>query len=247
MIKILRYILFTFGFCMLLSACKKETAVEAVEFAFLNLDNRTNYTGNDLYMTYNSQALNGISASFSNIKVPVGKGKLAITDSTGKSLLDTTYTFEANKTINWVLFQPTNDVTPVILENNGSTEPQPDAEHIKVKFANFAPNAFNRPFDVVFYWEDENFNFIEGGRIDNIPQNFPDEFTELVFKERTYWITFMLVDHETQQPLLDDIYLGYGSVEEKRIITFYLTEPTEYGSPVTGTPHKVNIKALFEN
>jgi hypothetical protein len=235
--------------CVLFLSCKKEPVAEAVKFSFLNVDNKTTYNTNDLLMTYESRALNENNTGFKNIKVPAGIGKLAIEDSTGKSLLDTSLNFIAGKTINWVLFQPSGEVKPVILEDNGSLEPQPDAEHIKVKFAHFVPKAFPRPIDIIFYWFDPNtFELIEGGRVDNVNQNFHISFNEVLFKESTSSsIVIMPVDHESQQPLLDDIYLSYSTGQNQRILTLYLAEDAEYGSPVTGTPYKIKLDALFVN
>lgn len=246
MLKILRYTIFSFGLCLFLSACKKELAGDPVAFAVLNLDNKTGYSVESLFISYDNQSLIKSSNPFSNIKIPAGKGKLSFKDSTGTPLLDTTFTFEANKTINWVLFQPSDDIKPVILENNGSSEPQPDAEHIKVKIANFIPKAFPKPFDIIFYWIDpDTFEFIEGGRIDNIAQNFPDKFNELDFRGPTDIFVMMLVDHQTQQPLLDDVYIDYISEKRKRILTLFIAE-SDY-SPVTGTPYRISVKSLFEN
>lgn len=229
-----------------MSACKKEPVNTAVDFALLNIDNITTYKAGALAIRYNGQALKMSNSTFSNIKVPAGKGNLSFTDSTGNSIIDTTFTFVADKTINWVLFQPSNDVRPVILENNGASEAQPDAEHIKIKFANFAPKALPKPFDVIFYSIDpETFEFIEGGRIDNVPQNFPETFSELVYKGTTDVVLMMLVDHETQQPLLDDVYIDYLSEKQKRILTLFVTE-SDY-SQVTGKPYRISVKSLFEN
>jgi hypothetical protein len=101
----------------------------------------------------------------------------------------------------------------------------------------------------VFYWFDPiTFDPIEGGRIDNISQNFPDKFNEVLFKESTAaGMILMLVDHESQQPLLDDIYLGYSTGQNQRILTLYISEDEQYGSPVTGTPFKIKLDALFVN
>jgi hypothetical protein len=136
MLKISKFAAIVGVLCMLFVSCKKETVGEALEFAFLNVDNKTAYNATKLYMTHNGRALETSSAEFKNIKVPAGKGKLSITDSTGKLLLDTSFNFNAGKTINWVLFQPSNDVKPVILENNGSGEPQPVPISFQKRFPN---------------------------------------------------------------------------------------------------------------
>ncbi|GAA4914789.1 hypothetical protein [Mucilaginibacter defluvii] len=247
--KFLRCTLLASGICLLVSACNKEAVNTAVDFALLNIDNITTYKPGALAIRYNGQALKMSNSTFSNIKVPAGKGNLSFTDSTGNSIIDTTFTFVADKTINWVLFQPSNDVRPVVLENNSSSEAQPDAEHIKVKFANFAPKALTKPFDVIFYWIDPNtFEFIEGGKIENVSNSFPDQFTELIYKQTSESIIMMLVDHESKLPLLDDVYLALqDNSQQKRILTLFIFEPQEFGSPVTGTPYRVDVKTLFAN
>lgn len=231
----------------MLFSCKKEQPLIASEFGFLNLINQTSYQ--KLLIKYNNVLLNeGRELQLANIKVPAGQGRLSILDDSGKPILDTLYNTAPNATNNWILFQPTAEVTPVVLENNGSEEPQPDKEHIKVKFANFAPKAFAKPVDVIFYWSDPNtFELVEGGRINKIGSNFPAEFAEVLYKDGTYNIVLQIVDSETQQPVLDDIYAILSDpTDNKRILTLYFVE-NEFGSIITGTSHKIIVKTLFAN
>lgn len=231
--------------CILLLSCKKENPLEVEKYGLLNITNATTYADKDIFLTYNGIPYKGIT--FADIKIPAGSGKLSITNTAGP-FLEASLNVEANTLQDLVLFQPNKDVPPAILENDLALVPRPDAEHIKIKLANFMYPAFPRPFDVIVSWLDPNTgDIIDGGRIDNIGKDFPDVFNELLFKEKTnegVGIIFMFVDHDTQQPLLDDVYTIFGTTNNERILTLYITEEKD-GAIVTGTPYKIAVRALF--
>ena len=234
-------------FSLLFSSCKKELPVETKKFGILNLSNQTTFQ--NLSIEFNDVPLNKTDGlDFNLIKVPEGRGKLSFKDDDGNSFLDTLYNSEPNITRNWVLFQPSADLKPVVLENTGADVAQPDNDHIKIKFANFIPKAFTKPVDVIFYWSDpDTFELVEGGRLNHIGQSFQKDFSEILYKDKnTNNIVIMIVDSDTQQPLLDDIYAVFEALNNKRILTCYFVED-QFGSTVTGTPYKILVKTLFAN
>lgn len=230
-------------FCIaLISACEKEDYVTAEKFGFLNINNQTSHS---LVIAYNNNSLKeGVIA---DIKIPAGKGLLSFKSTLNKSLLDTLLDVKENQKINLVLFQLSPDVKAVLLENNQAIEPAPEAGYIKIKLANFAPNAFPKPVDVIFYWTDpDTFEGVEGGKVENVTMNFKNKFDVVLFKENTYGVGIKIVDSETKNDLLVDGFLTFEG-DGKRVFTAYLSESKTNGAAVINSDYKVSMRALFSN
>lgn len=241
-----------------LFACKKEIALTAQRFGKINLGNQT--LVKPLILDYNGDTISIGMEVTKNIKVPAGKGKLSFKDDKGNVLTDTTITIEENSIKNLVLFQPSLDAKPALIENNQENEPKPEEGFMKIKIANLAPKCLPKKVDVILKMMDNNLgDFTELGTIENVSSSFGGYLSYRTFTPVTGdgYLLFYIVDSATKEPLHEG-FAGVVDINDYNkgtfynIITLYINElATEAsGANMTGTdgkPYLVQVNALFMN
>ncbi|WP_146229813.1 hypothetical protein [Pedobacter nutrimenti] len=219
--------------------------MEETRFGFLNVNNQTTYK--DLNISYNDVPKSPQGPTYNqNIKIPAGTGKLSFKDPAGKTVLETAFSIEADKTKELILFQPVADLKPVVLENNQKEEPKPQKGYLKIKAANFAIHAFKKSIDLILYYDDPlTGDRVEFANLKNVSPEFKDYQTFRYPGDLSADMQFsvMIVDSQSQEPLLD-WYTSVTATLNKSVYTMYIKENTE-GAAVLGTPYFVTVESLF--
>lgn len=246
MIKHTKQLLLTLLCLTVLFACKREPFVQPTVFGILNLNNQT--VQQELLVSYNDVPLirAATSSDYNNIKIPAGSGKLTLKDPSGALLYEGTLDIAANKIRNLLLFQPTPDVKPIILENTQDTEPKPADGFFKVKAANFAPNAFPAPVDMIFYWEDpDTQTLVATDTLENVTAGFKEYTVLKKLNSGTYTGKMRIMDPVTKK-LLTTRYIGDDIGQQgKSVYTIYISESKTSGTAVVGSTYKISVKTLF--
>lgn len=245
MIKSLKEILVLIGLCIFVIACKKEDATEKLKFGFLTVSNQTTFK--DIDLKRDNLSLTKGTNGLTDIKVPVGNGKLSFFDGAGQLIVDTIYNAGENKRSNWILFQPLATIKPVILENNQSQEAKPQDGFIKVKAANLTQNIFNSPVDIVFYFlSPTTGKAVPADTLENVPMGFDKYVTLNRLSVANKSGSLFILDSKTKQRLHTRA-ISFNSGGDHSIYTLYIVEDKEFGTAITGGTSKVSIKVLFAN
>lgn len=253
-----KIILFTLSSICFLLACKKEIALTAQRFGKINLGNQTLIK--PLIIDFNGDTISIETDLIKNIKVPIGKGTLSFKDNKGHVLADTVITIEENRIKNLVLFQPSSEAKPALIENNQENEPKPEEDFMKIKIANLAPKCLPKNVDIIIKMFDNNLgDFADLDTIENVSANFGGYINYKTFNPVTGdgYLIFYIIDSTTKQPLHEGfagvVYIYDPTTEAFfNIITLYINEqPNETSDAnMTGTdgkPYQVQVNALFMN
>ncbi|MEJ2903549.1 hypothetical protein [Pedobacter panaciterrae] len=253
-----KIILLTLSLGCFLLACKKEIALTAQRFGKINFGNQT--LVNPLIIDYNGTTISVGLDLTKNIKVPIGKGKLSFKDDKGKVLTDTIITVEENGIKNLVLFQPSSEAKPALVENTQENEPKPEEGFMKIKIANLAQKCLPKNVDIIIKMFDNNLgDFADLDTIENVSSNFGGYTNYKTFTPVTGdgYLIFYIIDSTTKQPLHEG-FAGVVDINDYNngifynIITLYINEQTveASGANMVGTdgkPYQVQVNALFMN
>lgn len=240
-------------------SCKKETVVnDFIAFGELKIDNATIYGSLHVQLAGNEKLL-GMSE---NIKLIPGPNQLKIWGASSDPkekpvpIFDSLLQVESNQLYRFLLFQPSLELKPVVVQNNQAAEPKPAAGFMKVKVANYASHCFNGPVDLLIRMVDNRTEeFADLDTVKQVPTAFGG-YSLCKGIDQTIsdgYTAYQVFDPVTHESLYDDIIFGVNFMNNTTkklytVATLYIIEKENSRGIITGTDGKkyfIEVKALF--